>query len=496
MSAPTARPSNPPIPRMWRTGRALLVAQLLSGGLGAVAWLIAARTHGAAEVGAALAVVGALTWAGLVGNLGLGSLMIGLLPAARRLERPQLAGVSLATAGLAGGALGLLVIAGLALLGGATTATVRSPIVALAVVAGAAAWAVGVVADQVAIATGRPGLAVVRAATSGSGRLVWLAGALALGSRSAGALVAGWSAAMVLGVAVILVALWSTATATWHRRAFVVTAGPLARRAVRTHHVINILGQTPPMALPVVLAAAGRPVQAAAFGAAWQVASIVGLLSPSVATGLFAAGSADRARSGALSAEARQRVLLVVGVAAGALVVAAPHLLGRIGPEYAAEGTAALRILAVGLLADALANLEVARLRLERAWARAAGTNAAIAATALGGAVLLAPSWGAAGAAAAWFAAQLAGCAVALRHAPTPPRSTFDEDLARVRLAPVGTGERGGPSDPPAGRSAAEHRPGGHRPARHRCRPASWTGVRYGPWPRSGDATSSGGRAS
>jgi len=413
---------------MWRTGRALVAAQLASGGLGVLAWLLAARTHDAAAVGRALAVVGALTWAGLVGNLGLGSLLVDLLPSARRTDRAPLAGAAAVVAAATGAGLGLLVVVGLRVAGGATTATVAGPAGALAVVVGAAAWAAGVVLDHVAIAAARPSGALLRAVTSGTARLAWLGAALALGSRSATALVVGWAAAMALGTAVAATSLAVDGHLSIHRRVTEATAGPLARQGIRTHHVINILGQTPPMALPLVLAAAGRPVQAAAFGAAWQIAAVIGLVSPAVATGLFAAGSADRSRVGALRAQARHRVLVAVA----------------------------------------------------------------------GAAVLLAPRAGAAGAAAAWSIGQLAGCLVALRPLPSvEPRSEPDEDLARVRLAAVGPGERRGPVHPPPRRGAARRGHGRDGAARHRGRPASWTGVRYGPWPaQPGEAGGSDGRAS
>jgi O-antigen/teichoic acid export membrane protein len=485
---------------MWRTGRALFVAQVVAGGLGALAWLVAARTHGAAEVGTALAVVAALTWAGLAGNLGLGSLLIGLLPSARRLERPLLAGVGVATATATGAVLGVAGALVLGLVGGEAitdAVSLRSPGVVAAIVLGAAAWAGGVVADQVAIACGRPALAVARAATSGIGRLVWLAAALVLDVRSAGALIAGWSFALAAGTLVAVVGLWSSGDLTVPRRAATAIAGPLAARAVRTHHLINVLGQTPPMALPVVLAGSGRPVQAAAFGAAWQVASIVGLLSPSVATGLFAAGSADRPRAAALGVQARRQVLAVVGGAALVLAVVAPLLLSLIGPRYASEGTWALRILAVGLLADATANLDVAQLRIARRYRRAAAVNGAIAVTAVLGAIVVAPTAGAAGAAAAWLLGQIVGCLVAAGARPSTDHLGSDhEDLARLRLVEVEPGERRGAGDRAAGDGPAVHRAGGRRPPRHRRRPAAWTGVRYGPWSGAGGAPTRGGRAS
>lgn len=498
-AAPAGRDASDqgPVPAVWRTGRALFIAQITSGALGTLAWLVAARSFPSNAVGTAIALTGALMWAGLVGNLGLGSLMVALLPAARRLERPTLAGTAAATAAAAGGTIGLVVACMLRLLSGELRATVDQPAVVAAVAIGAAAWASGVVLDHVAVASDRATVTITRSVTSGAARLALIALALHGEARSAAALVIGWGVAAALGTAVAAVSLWSTSDLSWNRRVATRTARPLARRATRTHYAINVLGQTPPMALPLVLAACGRPVQAAAFGAAWQLASAVGLLSPAVATGLFAAGSADRTGADQHTRRAKRQIVAVVGTAAIVLALAGPLALAAVGRDYTGGGSLALRLLAVALVADALTNIEVARLRVARRYRDATLVNAAIAAIAVLGAALLASRWGAPGAASAWLLAQAAGVAVALRlRSPSPARSLPHEDLARLRVEPAGAGERRGPGHLTAVRSTAEHRPRGVGPARHRRRSGSWTGVRYGPWSASPGSGAGRGRAS
>lgn len=64
------RANRQPERAVWRTGGALFVAQVVSGALGVLAWLLAALNYSAQSVGTALALVGALSWAGLIGNLG------------------------------------------------------------------------------------------------------------------------------------------------------------------------------------------------------------------------------------------------------------------------------------------------------------------------------------------------------------------------------------------------------------------------------------------
>lgn len=474
----------PPAPTVWRTGRALFVAQALSGGLGVLAWFIAARTHPAAAVGTALALVGALTWAGLVGNLGLGSLLVGLLPKARRAERATLAGTAAVTSTAVGALVGLGVALVLRLVGGGLAEVAARPAVLLALVIGGAGWSVGVVLDHIAVAHARPGLAVVRAGVGGAGRLVVLGVSLLVGWRTGTALVVGWAAAIVLGAAVEAALLWSHHQLHVHRRIAAATWAPLARRGIQTHYGVNVLGSTPPMALPVILAVAGRPVQAAAFGAAWQLASTVGLLSPAVATGLFASGTADRGATRSATSATRRRLLAIVAPAAVVLAVLAPHLLALIGPEYVATGTTALRILAVGLVFDAVTNIEVARLRIGQRYRGAMTINGTILAVTLVAAAALVATWGATGASIGWSVGQLAGIAVAVSSIRlAQPRSTNHADLARLRVASAGPGERGGPAHAPPRRRPAVHGPRGGGAARHRRRPAPVADSRLRPPP-------------
>jgi O-antigen/teichoic acid export membrane protein len=491
--ATTSPPRGASTPDVWRTGRALFAAQVASGGLGAVAWLLAARTHAPAEVGAALALVGALSWAGLVGNLGLGSLLVGWLPALRRAERPLISGAAAATAAAVGATLGTTVTLALRGVGGELGLLANRPAVLAALVVGGAAWALGVVADHVAVAVDRPALALGRATVSGAVRLIALIACLLLGSRSAEALVIGWSFAAALGAGVTTVALWARGHLSWNRTTSPAVAGPLVRRSTRTHYGINVLGQSPAMLLPLLLAWRGAPVEAAAFGAAWLLASVVGLLSPAVATGVFAAGAADRANARRVTSSARRQVLATVTGGAVALALLAEPLLSALGPGYG-EAAGALRLLAMALVFDAYTNVEVAHLRVTERYRRAIALNGAIAATALIATFVFAPSWGASGAAAAWLAAQALGTLTARRvpRVRRRSRSHAHADMARPRLEPAGTGQRGGAVHPPPGGGPARSGSRGGALVRHRSRPDHGADIRVGPWPGSADPRAAG----
>ncbi len=399
---------------VWRSGTALFVAQATAGGLGALAWLIAARTHSDRSVGAAIALVGAMTWAGLLGNLGLGSTVVSRALDRPRSERAAFAAAAVRLASAAAAAVGLVLGLGLRLGHGALGATAARPAVLASLVFGGAAWAAGVVLDHVAVADGRPSVAVERSLVGGALRLAVLGGCLATGERDAAALVAGWALAMVAGSAVAGVRLRVCGAL---GPASGAGPGPaaLARLGLRTHHLVNLFGQTPPMVIPVAVAARAGGEAAAAFGASWQIVGTVGLLSPAVATGLFAAGGADRSRIGERARTTTRQVVLVIGAATVVLVIVGPALLAGIGADYRATGLPALRLLAVALVADAVTNVEIARLRVMGSFGRAVALNGLMASVAVAGAFVLAGPHGATGAAGAWLAGQGLGAALTWR---------------------------------------------------------------------------------
>lgn len=401
---------------VWRTGTALFVAQAAAGGLGALAWLVAAKTHSDRSVGTAIALVGAMTWAGLLGNLGLGSTVVSRALDRSRRERAAFAAAAVRVALAAAAAMALVLGLALRLGHGALGATAAQPAVLTSLVFGGAAWAAGVVLDHVAVADGRPSVAVERSLVGGGLRLLVLGGCLATGDRNAPALVAGWALAMVAGSAVAWVRLRVCGAL---RPASGTGPGPvaLARLGARTHHLVNLFGQTPPMVIPVAVAARAGGEAAAAFGAAWQTVGTVGMLSPAVATGLFATGGTDVSRIGERARATTRQVVLVIGAASLVLVIVGPALLGGIGAEYRATGLPALRLLAVALVADAVTNVEIARLRVIGSFGRAVALNGLMAGVAVAGAFVLAGPHGATGAAVAWLAGQSLGALVTRRPA-------------------------------------------------------------------------------
>jgi O-antigen/teichoic acid export membrane protein len=171
-------------------------------------------------------------------------------------------------------------------------------------------------------------------------------------------------------------------------------------------------GSLPPQVLPILVVAILGPLEAGWFSITWLVGSLCFFISPAVCQALLAEGSL---RPSELDAKTRAAVALSSGLLVGPLLVYVFYgsaVLGLFGAQYAAHGTALLRILALSSIPDLVTNVAVARYRVQGRLGAAAAVNAVIAVVAVGGAAWALVPYGIDGAGWAWTAGEVAGCAV------------------------------------------------------------------------------------
>ena len=311
--------------------------------LGVVFWAVAARLFTREAVGYGSAAVSAMTLAGTVGMLGLGTVLIGELPR-RRGSRGGLVMAALVAAAASSAvlALGFAVLAPL-LAGRLGRLTGSVPAVGM-FVAGAALTGAALVFDQATIGLLRGGLQLWRNVVFSVLKLLALVVApLLVHHRYGLAITAAW----VTGTALSLVATtWlvrRTGRSRWRRPDWAVLRG-LGGRTLE-HSWLNLAFQLPRLVVPVLVTVLVSATANGAFYVVWMLAGVFYLAPTHLATALFAAASADPS---AMRDKVRLtlRVSAVLGLA-GALVlgVAAPAVLSVFGPEYAAEGTLPLRLL-------------------------------------------------------------------------------------------------------------------------------------------------------
>jgi O-antigen/teichoic acid export membrane protein len=180
---------------------------------------------------------------------------------------------------------------------------------------------------------------------------------------------------------------------------------PQVRAAITGHHLINLTQAGPAALLPVMVTARLGPDANAHFYLAWMTASMLFMVSPAVASALYA----ERTNSAAVSvSRAAVVVLAVVGAPAAVLLLVGGEILGLFNAGYAIEGTPLLRILVLAALPDAVANLAVAHWRSRGEFRLCRRLNLVRAITCLALAWLLLPATGITGAGAGWLAGQTA----------------------------------------------------------------------------------------
>lgn len=366
----------PNMPGLWRVSdgpnRSLLSnagslfgTTILTAGLGAVYWAVAARIFPATAVGLAAAAISAMILMGRVATLGLGTVLMGELSQHEGSERGLIYSATTisAVAGVVLGAV-FIVAAGSVAPG---LSPLRMPAGIILFTIGVASTGAGFVLDQAFIGLLRGGIQLLRNAVASVAKLLVLILIAWIGfgfvPRDGVSLFLTWVAGGVLSMAVILAvprsAVHGKATPLWH-----VPAG-LAGLALR-HHLLNLSILAPGLLLPLLVTTVMSAEANAYFYIAYTIASLGWAVPAALAIALYASGARDIE---ALTARVRLAfwVCIAAGVAFNLVVlVAAGPLLAIFGAPYAERAGTLLRLLSLGIFPLIINSLYVPIARLER----------------------------------------------------------------------------------------------------------------------------------
>ncbi len=173
-----------------------------------------------------------------------------------------------------------------------------------------------------------------------------------------------------------------------HRSALVRRYGVLSLQ----HHVLQLSISAVSYMIPLIATLLISPSEVAYFSASYLLASVILIVPYLLAISLFAERSGD---AGLLSRHVRRTLPLgiaFVGAIVLAVEIAAPMALRLFGPEYAANGTTALRLLILTgpayVIKDHYVSIRRAQHRMsEAALIMGVGTAVEVAGAALGGAI-------------------------------------------------------------------------------------------------------------
>lgn len=345
---------------------AVMTSSIATGALGFVFWTLAARGYSAAEVGRASAIISSATLVAILATLSLGSLYERFLPVSGAHARRHVRR-------------GMLVVVGAALLFGAAFLAVgpreqlfTGTVEAVLFPGFVAVLAIYALQDQVLIGLGRARSIAVKNVTQSVCKLAAVAALIPLATGSA--IVWAW----VCPAAVISV--WFALAVI--RPETLTRSGPPALPARRelvqffaSSYAISAVGIVVPLLVPLIIVGVLGTETNAYFSMCWLVVNTVGVLIGATAAPFIATASTPGADL--RSATTRFTLLSAGAAVAGAvlLLAGAPLVLGIMGPDYAAEGTDLIRLMALTLPSVALLTIYTALARLQQRLRLAVGVQ-------------------------------------------------------------------------------------------------------------------------
>ncbi|WP_035850752.1 phosphotransferase [Kitasatospora azatica] len=397
-----------------RNGHLLTVSSLLTAGVGAAYWALAAHLYGPDGVGRTYAAVSVVLFLSGVGQLNLNNTMIRFVPpAGRRTRRLVLLGyLAAATAALACGAGFVLLVPHLV----PALAFLHTPLLGTAFAVATAGYAIFVMQDGVLTGLRRADWVVLENALFAVAKVLFLV--LLAGAGANTGILGSWGGGLVIALAFTNTFLFARAIPRHQRRApeqadnrpaAAPTFGYLAADWVGSLCWLAAITLPPIVVLNRLGAAAS-----AYFSIAW----LIGYALYQFAINMSASLIVEAADSPALLRRHCLHVLRHVGTLLGAavlvVVVTAPWLLTLFGADYARGGTSVLRLLALSALPNLLVTVVVGVARVRRRMRLVVTVLAVLVTLVLGLTALLLPPLGIAGAGLAWLLAQCAVAAVLL----------------------------------------------------------------------------------
>ena len=311
--------------------------------LGFPYWWLAARAFTPAEVGFAVTAVSTMALLGTFGMLGLGTLLTG------ELSRKQDDTESFIASGLVVcAAAGLVLGLGFALVAGAVGLgeLAADPAAILVFAIGVALTAVTLVIDQALVGLLRGMLQLRRNIVFSASKLVLL-GVLAAVPTAVGGIgiYATWVAGLVLSMAWLALVTARRGGLRQYRPQWAVVRQ--WRRPALEHHLLNLAVQGPTLAVPLVISATVSVTATAYFYAASLITGFFAYGAIALTYALYAIGVRDPDNLARPLKFTLRLSFAVISVASVILIAGGSLILRLFGPEYSANATSVLRILAV-----------------------------------------------------------------------------------------------------------------------------------------------------
>jgi O-antigen/teichoic acid export membrane protein len=415
----------------------LMASTVMTAGLGYVFWAIVAHTYSKQEVGIGGAVISLCSTAALLTYLGSYATLIERLPASEGSSEwtAILVRMSLLTAGVT--AVATAAAVPLLLRSHNYYLFFSSTLAIVLAVAGAAAWTLVNLLGAAFIAARRAGRLLFVQTLISSAKILFVLLLAAAGAHAIG-LVGAWVSSTILGIfvgVVWLVPRMGLGRRTGnrpHRRAVAAAEPrrrphrrPRHRRALAApsagsirhllgQHLTSVGGAVTPLVLPVLVVLRLGVTQNAYFYITQMMGAAFFMISPAVASAVFAEGVRASADLRGVIFKALRIIVMLLAPAMIVMIAAGKFILGLFGHSYGTAGYGLLILLAISALPDAVSNVAVVVFRVTQRLGYSATLNLGILVMTLTGAWILMPRFGIAGVGAAWLGAQIVGAIASL----------------------------------------------------------------------------------
>jgi len=420
-----------------RNGILIMFTTVVNSAFGYAFWLVAAHLFPPSTVGLSAALISVSTLLSLLASLGASATLVQSLPVQRSAADWSLTfwtSMTLATsASLVAGCIVLLLLP----LASREFTVLDSPAYALSFVIGTVAWTAGSILDSTFIAERRAGNMLGRNSLAAAGKVIAVALAALVFAHEVLTLLGAWTAAAMAGAAF-------GAGLLSHRigrvsRPSLLAIGQNARR-VRArlvgNQIIGIGAQMPGYLLPLVVTVRLSASSNAYFYTTWLVCGVFLIISPAVATSLFAEGVHA---PGSMRNHSKKTLIVIMGLLVPCMIlffVIGPAILATFGSAYEQRGTLLMQLIILAAVPDAITNVYVAILRVQHRLAIAAWLNLGMGVGTVITAWLLLPALGISAVGWGWLAMQVAGCFVVmvdlLRGKLASPPPPHDHRTARL----------------------------------------------------------------
>lgn len=377
-----------------RGGLALLVNTGLTGALGFVYWIIAARLFSTYAVGVAGALVAATTLFAGIGQLNLSGMLMRFLPRAGKRSR-RLVIITYAFAASTSALLAAASLTVLKVFASPTSALRLNMIESAAFVAAVAATAVFTIEDSVLIGLRRAIWVPVENGSFGIAKIGVLFILAPIGT--AFALFGAWMIPLTLTIPVISAVLFGRFLPSAPRPRRTARLGPAIRSAIVRFAAGDAAGglftQTWTYLLPVIIAASlGSSINALYF-TSFLFSSTLDQVATNFASPLTVEGAHAPDEVAALVRLALRRIFVIVLPAVLVLTAMSPWLLRAFGEEYV-KAVPLLCLLLVACLPKAVSSVYYAYCRVQRVTHRSAVMQGCVCVATLSGVTVVAHRFG------------------------------------------------------------------------------------------------------